>query len=236
MLLGLKENVIIGKLIPAATGMKRYRSVKLTYKGKSAEWDVEEGRGPAARVRSRGAQGARGDASHAAVAHRGGRAHRRGRRPRSSPTSTSTVDDARRGHRRAAAHDGASCSIAEEPAPIRGRRAGRAHAARHSSATVSRALTRPRTARATAAFTPRCRRLGRAVHVPFTRGRHARARSKSKDGGIYCGVHAKLAGQDVVSDTTSPPAPGASADPGASVCNEVRYARERGFDTPQVVC
>jgi len=27
---GLKENVIIGKLIPAATGMKRYRSVRLT--------------------------------------------------------------------------------------------------------------------------------------------------------------------------------------------------------------
>ncbi len=37
-LLGLKENVIIGKLIPAATGMQRYRSVKLTYKGQSAEW------------------------------------------------------------------------------------------------------------------------------------------------------------------------------------------------------
>ena len=28
-LLGLKENVIIGKLIPAGTGMKRYRDVKL---------------------------------------------------------------------------------------------------------------------------------------------------------------------------------------------------------------
>jgi DNA-directed RNA polymerase subunit beta' len=36
-LLGLKENVIIGKLIPAATGMKRYRSVKLTYKGQNIE-------------------------------------------------------------------------------------------------------------------------------------------------------------------------------------------------------
>ncbi len=34
-LLGLKENVIIGKLIPAATGMRRYRSVQLTYKGQS---------------------------------------------------------------------------------------------------------------------------------------------------------------------------------------------------------
>ena len=28
-MIGLKENVIIGKLIPAGTGMKRYRSVKL---------------------------------------------------------------------------------------------------------------------------------------------------------------------------------------------------------------
>jgi len=45
-LLGLKENVIIGKLIPAATGMKRYRSVKLTYRGQSAEWSSEEGTGP----------------------------------------------------------------------------------------------------------------------------------------------------------------------------------------------
>ncbi|MBA4370554.1 MAG: DNA-directed RNA polymerase subunit beta', partial [Coriobacteriaceae bacterium] len=42
-LLGLKENVIIGKLIPAATGMKRYRSVLLTYKGQKAEWSPEEG-------------------------------------------------------------------------------------------------------------------------------------------------------------------------------------------------
>jgi DNA-directed RNA polymerase subunit beta' len=44
-LLGLKENVIIGKLIPAATGMKRYRSVMLTYKGQKAEWSMEEGGG-----------------------------------------------------------------------------------------------------------------------------------------------------------------------------------------------
>ena len=28
-LIGLKENVLIGKLIPAGTGMKRYRSIKL---------------------------------------------------------------------------------------------------------------------------------------------------------------------------------------------------------------
>jgi len=37
---GLKENVIIGKLIPAATGMRRYRNVSLTYKGKKAEWSA----------------------------------------------------------------------------------------------------------------------------------------------------------------------------------------------------
>jgi DNA-directed RNA polymerase subunit beta' len=36
-LLGLKENVIIGKLIPAATGMARYRSVKPVYKGAITE-------------------------------------------------------------------------------------------------------------------------------------------------------------------------------------------------------
>ena len=34
---GLKENVIIGKPIPAGTGLKRYRDVKLTYKGRSVE-------------------------------------------------------------------------------------------------------------------------------------------------------------------------------------------------------
>ena len=30
-LVGLKENVIIGKLIPAGTGMKRYKNIKLDY-------------------------------------------------------------------------------------------------------------------------------------------------------------------------------------------------------------
>ena len=29
-LLGLKENVIVGKLIPAGTGLKRYRTIRLT--------------------------------------------------------------------------------------------------------------------------------------------------------------------------------------------------------------
>ena len=29
-LMGLKENVIIGKLIPAGTGMSRYRNIKVT--------------------------------------------------------------------------------------------------------------------------------------------------------------------------------------------------------------
>ena len=34
---GLKENVIIGKPIPAGTGLKRYKEVGLTYKGKPTE-------------------------------------------------------------------------------------------------------------------------------------------------------------------------------------------------------
>ena len=45
-LLGLKENVIIGKLIPAATGMKRYRNVKLTYKGQHIEAEGGAAEGP----------------------------------------------------------------------------------------------------------------------------------------------------------------------------------------------
>ena len=36
-MIGLKENVIIGKLIPAGTGMKRYRTVKLDTDEKIAE-------------------------------------------------------------------------------------------------------------------------------------------------------------------------------------------------------
>jgi DNA-directed RNA polymerase subunit beta' len=32
-LIGLKENVIIGKSIPAGTGMSRYRTVELSYPG-----------------------------------------------------------------------------------------------------------------------------------------------------------------------------------------------------------
>jgi DNA-directed RNA polymerase subunit beta' len=45
-LLGLKENVIIGKLIPAATGMKRYRQVKLTYRGQNIESETAAVEGP----------------------------------------------------------------------------------------------------------------------------------------------------------------------------------------------
>ena len=36
-LLGLKENVIIGKLIPAGTGMQAYKDVSLTINGVEAE-------------------------------------------------------------------------------------------------------------------------------------------------------------------------------------------------------
>ena len=36
-LVGLKENVIIGKPIPAGTGLKRYRNLQLTYKGEKID-------------------------------------------------------------------------------------------------------------------------------------------------------------------------------------------------------
>lgn len=41
-LLGLKENVIIGKLVPAGTGMTRYRNIDLDLKGKEATETVED--------------------------------------------------------------------------------------------------------------------------------------------------------------------------------------------------
>ena len=41
-LIGLKENVLIGKLIPAGTGMKRYRSVKLDTDQAPAQEEMEE--------------------------------------------------------------------------------------------------------------------------------------------------------------------------------------------------
>ncbi|MGH2792172.1 MAG: hypothetical protein ACRDJ0_14460, partial [Actinomycetota bacterium] len=40
-LLGLKENVIIGKLIPAGTGMSRYRNVSIETTGEGAISDAE---------------------------------------------------------------------------------------------------------------------------------------------------------------------------------------------------
>jgi len=36
-LLGLKENVIIGKLVPAGTGMARYRSIEVVERGEEAQ-------------------------------------------------------------------------------------------------------------------------------------------------------------------------------------------------------
>ena len=40
---GLKENVIIGKPIPAGTGLNRYRDVRLTYKGAPIQKNAEKG-------------------------------------------------------------------------------------------------------------------------------------------------------------------------------------------------
>jgi DNA-directed RNA polymerase subunit beta' len=41
-LLGLKENVIIGHLIPAGTGIERYRSVELTHEEDEVEEEAEK--------------------------------------------------------------------------------------------------------------------------------------------------------------------------------------------------
>ena len=41
-LIGLKENVLIGKLIPAGTGMKRYRNVKLDSEEEIINFDADE--------------------------------------------------------------------------------------------------------------------------------------------------------------------------------------------------
>jgi len=41
-LIGLKENVIIGKLIPAGTGMKRYQDIKISSTDNYIEEDEEE--------------------------------------------------------------------------------------------------------------------------------------------------------------------------------------------------
>ncbi|MCF6094791.1 DNA-directed RNA polymerase subunit beta' [Microaerobacter geothermalis] len=41
-LLGLKENVIIGKLIPAGTGMSRYRNILMKTEGKPEDQEIEE--------------------------------------------------------------------------------------------------------------------------------------------------------------------------------------------------
>ena len=41
-LIGLKENVLIGKLIPAGTGMKRYRNVKLDSEAETINFDDED--------------------------------------------------------------------------------------------------------------------------------------------------------------------------------------------------
>ena len=41
-MIGLKENVIIGKLIPAGTGMKRYRDVRLNSTMPEPEVKVED--------------------------------------------------------------------------------------------------------------------------------------------------------------------------------------------------
>jgi len=41
-LIGLKENVIIGKLIPAGTGMPRYRNIEIEPEGSGSDFQDDE--------------------------------------------------------------------------------------------------------------------------------------------------------------------------------------------------
>jgi hypothetical protein len=67
-LLGLKENVIIGKLIPAGTGMSRYRNIEITPQGQ----DVDDDGRPRTQVETNGYQMTADDAALAEVMAGGG--------------------------------------------------------------------------------------------------------------------------------------------------------------------
>ena len=60
-LLGLKENVIIGKLIPAGTGMSRYRNIQIEPEGQDLD---EEGPSEERLPRLQSARGSRGRRPH----------------------------------------------------------------------------------------------------------------------------------------------------------------------------
>jgi DNA-directed RNA polymerase subunit beta' len=68
-LLGLKENVIIGKLIPAGTGMSRYRNIEITPKGQDVD---DDGRPRTQQVEMNGYQMTADDAALAEVMAGGG--------------------------------------------------------------------------------------------------------------------------------------------------------------------
>ena len=94
-LLGLKENVIIGKLIPAATGLKRYRTIEIGPTEPVAARAVPAGRA---------APGAGGD--------RPGRRHR-------SPSSATSPSAASPGPTMAASHEaGEAEEIPEVDSPL----------------------------------------------------------------------------------------------------------------------
>ena len=120
-LAGLKENVIIGKLIPAATGLKRYRTIEIEPAEPLPRGidDVAPARGRRARRRARASTTARASAASARRSTRpssrrsapgfGGddrrrvRRHRRGHRRPAAPTSDGKEPPSRRPGRRCAA-------------------------------------------------------------------------------------------------------------------------------------
>ena len=100
-LLGLKENVIIGKLIPAATGLKRYRTIEIGPTEPVAHAAVRAGRAARGAAGDRpGRRRARLRRARPDVRRRAGRRTRRATtpaRPRRSPRSTRRSTTERRG-------------------------------------------------------------------------------------------------------------------------------------------
>ena len=185
-LAGLKENVIIGKLIPAATGLKRYRTIEIEpaeplprgiddvslLEGDelAAELGPRRRRGPRRLRPGVRHRGARGDRLRVRRRHdrRRVRRHRRGpRRPRRRPDASPSSERKREPHRASAA----------PPASARGRgrssrRRGRRRARAPGGVARAARLVTPRGARS------RCPRWPARARRPAGRARRRPPRGR----------------------------------------------------------
>ena len=208
---GLKENVIIGKLIPAATGLKRYRRIEiepaeplprgiddvglLDHDELAAELGLDRRRGPAGlRPRARGRpRRPRGDRRRQRRLARVRRGARRARRPGRSRTDAQATATAWRRSRRVAASPSAG-GLAQRhssltwAASMPDRRLGRARAALRAARLAAARTPTPRTARRArrrstrAAGAARRRRSRRASSAPDVRAPARRCRSNDRCG------------------------------------------------------